>query len=497
MSTKTHWWLKYLLILLIVLFFGTLVTSPILLSQQDLGRHIKNGQEILSGKWSVLFENHYSFTDPNHKFINHHWLSGVVFYLIYKFGGFKVLHLFHTLVYCLSFYLLIRLMKRKGTWVSALLLAPFAILFLALRQEVRPETFGYFFLVHTLWQINFIIKEGKISRKQIIILLGQQLLWVNLHLSFIFSIFCFGALLILKLLDKKFLTQVSFKKVSLSLGGLILISLINPNHIYNLVEPLFIFSDYGYPVAENKNLLFLNRVINSNLIYSFSGFSLLFLILLGLNHKKINNWDLFLSITGLILGFSALRHITLFVFFSFPVAARYLSNLINKLSHQIRIENKKLTAIYLTLVTFSLSVISSLSGLISPKFKLRNRHLGIIKQEEQAAAFFKDQQLSGPIFNNYDVGSYLIFHLYPHEKVFVDNRPEAYTTDFFQNQYIPMQQKNEVWQKLSKQYKFKTIFVRRNDQTPWFKQFINQRIKDNKWQLIYEDQFCLILTQSH
>jgi hypothetical protein len=387
-------------------------------------------------------------------------------------------------------------MKRKGSWVSTLLLAPFAALFLALRQEIRPETFGYFFLVHTLWQISFIIKEGRISRKQIILLLGQQLLWVNLHLSFVFSIFCFGALSILKLVDKKFLSQISFKKLSLSLGGLVLISIVNPNHVYNLVEPLFIFSDYGYPVAENKNLLFLNRVVNSNLIYSFAGFSLLFLILLGLNYKKINSWDLFLSVTGLILGFSALRNITLFVFFSFPVAARYLSHSINQLDQRIRIEHKRLSAIYLILVVFSLTVISSLSGLISPKFKWSNRHLGIIKQERQAAEFFKDQQLSGPIFNNYDVGSYLIFHLYPHEKVFVDNRPEAYATDFFQDKYIPMQQKNEIWQKLSNQYKFKTIFVRRNDQTPWFKQFINQRIKDNKWQLIYEDQFCLILTQS-
>ena len=48
-----------------------------------------------------------------------------------------------------------------------------------------------------------------------------------------------------------------------------------------------------------------------------------------------------------------------------------------------------------------------------------------------ALRFLRTEQLRGPIFNNFDVGGYLIYSLYPRERVYVDNRPEAYPATFF------------------------------------------------------------------
>ena len=70
--------------------------------------------------------------------------------------------------------------------------------------------------------------------------------------------------------------------------------------------------------------------------------------------------------------------------------------------------------------------------------------LGLLPKINAAADFYKTNKIQGPIFNNYDIGGYLIFHLYP-EKIFVDNRPEAYPTSFFQDVYIPMQENNDIW----------------------------------------------------
>ena len=41
-----------------------------------------------------------------------------------------------------------------------------------------------------------------------------------------------------------------------------------------------------------------------------------------------------------------------------------------------------------------------------------------------SADFFKTENIKGSIFNNYDIGGYLIFNLFPNQKLFVDNRPE-------------------------------------------------------------------------
>jgi hypothetical protein len=110
--------------------------------------------------------------------------------------------------------------------------------------------------------------------------------------------------------------------------------------------------------------------------------------------------------------------------------------------------------------------------------------------------FLQKNHIKGPIFNNFDIGSYLIFRLYPREKVFVDGRPEAYPAAFFQKIYIPMQQDPKIFARMEKQYKFATIFFSHTDQTPWAKQFL-QDIKNNpSWKTIYLDDTVIILTKT-
>ena len=56
---------------------------------------------------------------------------------------------------------------------------------------------------------------------------------------------------------------------------------------------------------------------------------------------------------------------------------------------------------------------------------------GLARGVQGSAKFFQNEGLKGPVFNNFDVGSYLIFYLFPEERPFVDNRPEAYPVEFF------------------------------------------------------------------
>lgn len=107
--------------------------------------------------------------------------------------------------------------------------------------------------------------------------------------------------------------------------------------------------------------------------------------------------------------------------------------------------------------------------------------------------FYKDNNLTGPIFNNYDNGSYLIYGLYPKEKVFVDNRPEAYSVDFFQKAYVPMQENEVIWQEQLKKYDFQTIFFGWHDMTPWGQTFLKSRLQDKDWSPVYIDNYSLIM----
>lgn len=110
--------------------------------------------------------------------------------------------------------------------------------------------------------------------------------------------------------------------------------------------------------------------------------------------------------------------------------------------------------------------------------------------------FVKENKLQGPIFNNYDIGSYLIFHFYPKEKVFVDNRPEAYTTKFFQ-QYIEAQNDNRLWKQFNDRYHFNLIYFYRHDLTPWGQKFLINRVNDVSWAPIYVDNYVIIFIKKN
>jgi hypothetical protein len=76
--------------------------------------------------------------------------------------------------------------------------------------------------------------------------------------------------------------------------------------------------------------------------------------------------------------------------------------------------------------------------------------------------------------------------------VFVDNRPEAYADVFFQEVYIPMQENNEIWNRVSKEYAFNAIYFATSDGTNWGQEFLVKRIKDPEWAPVFADDYAII-----
>jgi hypothetical protein len=89
----------------------------------------------------------------------------------------------------------------------------------------------------------------------------------------------------------------------------------------------------------------------------------------------------------------------------------------------------------------------------------------------------------------------MIFGLFPKEKVFVDNRPEAYPKEFFSQVYIPMQENEDLWKEESVKNKFNVIFFYRLDYTPWGQKFLINRIKDPAWAPVFIDKETIIFLQ--
>ena len=111
----------------------------------------------------------------------------------------------------------------------------------------------------------------------------------------------------------------------------------------------------------------------------------------------------------------------------------------------------------------------------------------------KALDFVLDNELPPPIFNNFDIGSYITYRAWPKYRVFVDGRPGEYPKEFFQNVYIPVQYDPVKFKELEEKVGFKTIIFSHTDQTPWGKAFLTQIVKNNEWRIVYIDDFMIVL----
>jgi c-di-AMP phosphodiesterase-like protein len=118
--------------------------------------------------------------------------------------------------------------------------------------------------------------------------------------------------------------------------------------------------------------------------------------------------------------------------------------------------------------------------------------LGLLPGVNQAADFLKQNKIKGPIFNNYDIGGYLIFHFFPKEKVFVDNRPEAYQIDFFEKIYKKSQSDLKSWEKLLQKYQFNVIIFSHRDYTSWGQNFLVNMIENQDFIPVFADDYNII-----
>lgn len=485
--------LRFLPILLFILLAFTytfILAKPINLTTTDIGRHLINGREILSQNWQVLFQNTYSYTMPNQIFINHHWLSGVVFWLAYSVGGFLSLHIFHTVILLIFLLLFFIFLKEKSSWTISFLLNLLALLFFATRTEIRPESFGVLFLMIYLLIIQNIKKTGTISWKKIITLCFLQIVWINLHISFVFGLFVIGLFTLLEIGVIQSLSIKTRKKLFSLTSLLGFVSFLNPNTINGALSPFTIFQDYGYKVFENQNLWFLRSYYQGPIIpmfYIVSGIILLSFFIFSKNYL----FEKALALTGIFLGWTALRNIPLFVIFSFPFLAIALQQSILYLKKNITLEQPRLTKLLTIIIPLTLLWLV----LSTTQFFKKEKPgfvFGLFEEQQKTLDFLQKIPENAKVFNNYDIGSALVFSFFPSKKVFVDNRPEAYSSSFFQDNYIPLQNSESSWTEAEKKYQFTYIVFGHRDITPWAQTFMKNRLRDQSWKIIYLDRFIIV-----
>jgi hypothetical protein len=504
--------IKISVFVFLLAWLGFLMAQKIDLVTADLGRHIKNGEIIISQglrlgqPGTVLNSNYYSYTYPDYPFLNHHWASGVIFFLIYKLAGFTGLSVFNILLVAGTFAIFFYIAWRESNFTYAALFSFLLIPLMAERREIRPESFSAFFLA-IFFLLFHLWSRKKISARWLAFLPLLTALWVNLHIYFFLGFFLIGvfflveagSLVFSRLSDDQF--QESFRKIKIiffvgftSTAA----ALVNPFGLKGLLHPLEIYHNYGYTVLEEKSVWFLENygVMNPNftLISGVLIFLLLgFVLLLAINRKKSGFLYFFLGIFFGTIAWTALRNFSLLGFAALPILGFVYFNIFKKRGNEFDLAREYAAG----LLFISVAILGIFSNYQFVAAHSGNRGLGLAPGIEGAANFLTSEKIDGPIFNNYDIGGYLIFSLPSDKKVFVDNRPEVYPASFFTEVYEPMQIQPEIFAKVDEQYHFNSVVFYRHDITPWGMSFLKNIQENPNWTPVYEDDYAIIYLKNN
>lgn len=449
----------------------------------DLGRHIRIGDIVLNQGF-VPKVNLFSYTYPDFSHINLQYLFGVFVYSGQNIIGINNLLFIKLFTVFLSVLLILLIVGTR----NVVLLLPIGFIFLHLlrdRIDLRPEIFSFLFT----GIIYLILNRYESKKTKLIFLLPViQFIWINFHIYFIIGFILQIGFLVHFFIRKEL---IKFKYLFLILVFSISLSLVNPFQLDGLLYPFNVFENYPVTVQENQSIFYLEKLGIRDRNFLFLKLSVLIVIIsliVGFLRKTLNFKNIFLSLAGLILGFIHLRSMPYLFFLSFPSILQNFG----------RIKPSVITNLLL-LISVLLSFLEStlyLNGYYYQYSDSKNKP--VLKFEEHYKSgldFITAYSLRGPIFNNFDVGGYIIYRLYPNKKIFIDSRAEAYPKDFYNYEYSTGKGELEDFLVLDERYKFNTIVFVYSDLNPWERNFTKVILNEKQWGLIYLDDYIYILTK--
>ncbi len=378
---------KYILIFLTFLFvFGMNLHFKDI--NHDIWMHIKTGEIIWNEKG--LPENDvFSFTAQDNKWVFHEWLAQLIFYFFYKTFGIQSLIVLKAVVVTITLFLLYRLIDKNNRYLSMLAISLIAI-GIRYHSFIRPHIFGWFFLVLTIYLIK---------KKKLIVLPLILIVWTNMHPSSILGFFIIALYMIkFYIIDRKnkfiYCSIACLFSLIISPLGLGIFKIINQSGIPIIKE----WKPFTY-----QSIYFWG--------YLFFIIALFTLFILSKNKSPL---EIILSIVLVYIGFSSRRHVALVYILLAPFFYKRLIEFI-KIKKSIK-NNLMFIAIFSIIVLSPLYMISNYFSLKVPYYSY----------PVKSVAFIVDNDIKGNIFNEQGDGGFLLFWLYPHNKIFIDGRMETY-----------------------------------------------------------------------
>jgi tetratricopeptide (TPR) repeat protein len=483
-------WIWPLMSILVMVF----VLSLRLLSDPDLGTHLKAGRYIVENR-SVPVKDTFTYTVAGSEYIDVHWLFQTGAYLLYRWTGYEGLSLAVTFLALLLFCLLLFRDRLSGvpTWISCLVLLP-AFLIIEQRFMPRPEMVTWIFITLLLLVLDRYYRDHK---NHLYLLPVIMLPWCNIQGLFILGPVIMGAyFLSLLIRDRRIdLTFLLFAFLG------VLACLVNPYFIRGLIFPLELFSlfdpqnIYQQHIKELTPFYRLDHLFFRD--YLFLGYSACVLVLSALTIRKRKPHEIVLLALFLYLAIVAIRNVPLFIVISFPVLTASLSDTVlivsrsrsepGTVTHNGILKNILFWLLLLLPLLLIPRVITNAYYVSSNSYNRTGLGLDPGHQPAGAAGYIRSRHLEGRILNSIAFGGWLSWSL--SQPVFIDGRLEIMKESLYRE--LVGSWKGGLAE-LTGKYQPDLIVYNYVTYYPW-----TDQLADNpEWRMIYADGFAVIYART-
>lgn len=496
--------MKNILIFLTFVILILLLVHPV--DNNDLWMHIRTG-EVMLENMSVASVDDYSYTVQGREWLNHQWLSQVIFFLVYRSSGVSGLIFLQAIAVFLAFLLIFLSAYKKDNWLLSVCLIFLVILFSQERFLVRPHIFSVFlftvfiFVLHK-YKYAWPDKKGRI----LYALIPLQILWVNLHAASIMGIFLVWAYIFGEFIDNRFRRDLrngslirdgKYRRL-LSVGILLVVSIGLTPYGYKAIL---------FPLIERSEMFFIHEWLPSMYKDVFLGAGVMpyyrFFLLISFfvfisRAKRISTAHIIVFASLLYLSLSSRRHVVLYGLAMMPYIVQYAQGIsFQRIPLRLKRFFKKTVIVMLTLYLVFLGM-----DIFSGRYYIKMGNslrlgLGRVGYPDDAIDFLEKSGIEGNMFNDYGSGCYLIWRLYPDKRVFIDGRNTIYGADFIRKQYIEPLRDPLLFERLIKRHDIGYAFLYYALSMGNLTDIIPYLYHSKDWALIYFDGKACIFARNN
>ena len=389
----------------------------------DMWWHLRSGQKIAE-TGQFIYPDSFSFTFDGVVHDNHSAVSDLLMYLIWSNVGLAGLSLFTALIASVGMGFVYA--SNRGTvYLRAFLLvigattaAPF--------WTARPQMFTYLFATILLW----LLYEYKRNRRDRLWWIPPLLwCWANLHGGYFIAYLIIGAVVIGEIANWKFCgddnQSRAFDRHRLLLPTLasIPLLLLNPLGPGVFAVPL---ETLGMPELRRFIAEWQSPDFSQPRTWSFPLLLFVVLAALRLSRSRVDFGDIILLSSAGLLSLVAARNVSLFAVVAVPIASYHLDDAIQRKGWILRareLETPGRLALNLILILLVAAGVCLYFRYIVAEKTInigQSKHLPVA-----AVDFLNASSIDGNMFNSYNWGGYVMFHV-PEHRVFIDGRTDLY-----------------------------------------------------------------------